>query len=117
MTKKNMEETRKMMMEVVGEGLEEVVLPEFGKIDERFQRMDGNMKKMKEELIEMFQRGQKSLSNRLEEMEVDMSEMRGKIAGVESNLEGMNGKMDQIVENNKDYGKRLDKVERIVKAN
>ncbi len=91
------------MMEVVGEGLEEVVLPEFGKIDERFQRMEGSMKRMKEELIEMFQRGQKSLSNRLEEVEVGMGEL--------------NKKMDQIVKENKDYGRRLDKVERVVKAN
>lgn len=103
MTQKDFDKMENMMMKVVGDGLEAVVFPKFDKIDERFEKMEQSMKRMKEELIEMFKRGQKSLSNRLEEVEVDVREI--------------NKKIDKVVEKDKDYGKRLDKVERIVKAN
>ena len=95
MTKKEMEELTKMMMRMFNDGVEAVILPEFGKIDERFEKVEENMKKLKTELIESFKAGQQSLSTTIEEV---------------------SRKVDEISET-KGYGKRLDKLERIVKAN
>ncbi len=110
MTKKEMEEFTRIVMKVVGDGFEAVVFPEFSKIDKRFEgidkrfeKMEQNMEKMRKELLEAFRNGQQSLSNRFEEVEVDVKEIKRK---VEKNAE-------------KDFEqeRRLDKIERIVKAN
>lgn len=95
-----MEELNKMMVHVFNDGYTQLIMPRFEELEEKIEK---SKEEVKIELTETFKKGQESLSNRLEEVEVDIREI--------------NKKMDKVVEKNEDYGKRLSKVERIVKAN
>ncbi len=89
MTKKDLEEIRKMMILTFNDGFEQVVVPRLEEIEERIESVNRDLKAE-------FKKGQQSLSNRFEEME---------------------RKMDLIVKSDIEQNKRLDRVERIVKAN
>lgn len=104
MTKKDLSEIQKMMILTFNDGFEQVVVP---KLEEMKEEIGGKIKeseeRVKKELREEFKAGQQSLSDRFEEVEVDVREI--------------NRKMDRIMDNDSEQNKRLDKVERIVKAN
>ncbi len=93
MTKKDLVQMQKMMILTFNDGFEQVVVPRLEEMEERFDKKLGKMGK---ELREEFKRGQQNLSNTLEEV------VR---------------KVDGIAEGQKDDRRRLEKVERIVKAN
>src|SRR3989344_7990166 len=106
MTKEDLEQFKKVMIQVFNDGCEQVLFERFEELEEKIKESEESVKN---ELREEFKRGQKSLSNRLEEMEVDIS-------GIKKDMSQMNQKMDQVVGKNEDYGRRLDKVEIIAKA-
>jgi len=108
MTQDEINQLKKMFVQVFNDGCEQVIFPRLQNMQEEIEEKLGGKivdseKRIKKELREEFKSGQQSLSNRLEEVEVGTGQL--------------NKKMDQVVKENKDYGKRLDKVEIIVKAN
>jgi len=93
MDKKFLEEMQKMMVQVFNDGYEQLIMPRIDELEEKFEK---KLDKMGKELREEFKKGQQSLSNRFEEVE---------------------RKMDLIVKSDVEQNKRLDRIERVVKAN
>lgn len=88
-SKEFLSEMRRVMVEVFNEGCEQVLFPRFEELE---QKIDGTKKELREE----FKKGQQSLSRTLEEVSRNV---------------------DQTAKEDRDYRKRLEKVEGIVKAN
>lgn len=89
-----MEELSKMMVQTFNDGCEQVIFPRLEIMQEEIEvKIEESERRIKKELREEFRTGQQSLANSLEEV---------------------SRKLDYVA---KDHGKRLDKVERIIKAN
>lgn len=103
MNKKFLEDMQKMMIQVFNDGYEQLIMPRFEEMEERFDKQDKSLKKVKQELKQEFKAGQQSLSSRLEV--------------VERKVDKIDKKLDQVIINDKDQNHRIKEVERIVKAN
>lgn len=111
MTKKDLEEMQKMMILTFNNGFEQVVVPRLEDMEERLEaKMDESEKRIKDEFRDEFKKGQQSLSNRLETVERKMDHMDLK-------MDNLDSKMDQVITENNTDGKRLDKLERVIRAN
>ncbi len=97
MTEENMKQLQKMMVLTFNDGFAQVVMPRLEQMHEEAEnKIKESENRIKKELREEFKKGQQSLAR---------------------TLEAVVRKLDEIIPEHKDYGKRLDNLERIVKAN